>query len=347
MELHELKIELQSIFGDGLVSIIGSGLSCAEGLPGMSELASHICTIVAPQVPPDDAALWSVIAKAILTDGLENALLRHPPNGHIESLISIATAELISNRERDVITEVFNGTRTLRLTRLIGKMLKPSTGIPIITTNYDRLVEIAIEEAGLGVDTLFLGQFAGRLETKLSHLSFCRNVRLHGKRAIYSYQERALVFKPHGSLDWYLRDGSPVRYGGELPGATQLIITPGQNKFRNGYNSPFDIHRERANHAIDSAKKFLVVGYGFSDDHLETHLTPAIKLGKPTLILTHTLSTKAARLAGEYPNVLALDHATQAGITGTRVIHRQTDQFLPGLRLWDVDSFVSEVLEPS
>lgn len=312
----------------------------------MGDLAAHICREVTPQVAPADVALWANISAAITADGLEAALLKHPPNSGIEPLIGIATAELISSREREVVTEVFNGQRKLRLTRLVGKMLKPGSGIPIVTTNYDRLVEVAIEEAGLGVDTLFLGHFAGWLDPKHSHLSFCQNVRLHGKRPVYSYRERALVFKPHGSLDWYLREGRPVRYAGELPGATRLIITPGQNKFRNGYNSPFDIHRERGNHAIDHALRFLVLGYGFSDDHLETHLTPAIQSGKPTLILTYALSTKAAQLAAEHPNVLAMDHATQAGVAGTRVIHHQTDHFLPGLSLWDVNSFVSEVLEP-
>jgi hypothetical protein len=37
-----LKRELQSVFADGLVTVIGSGLSCAEGLPGMGALATEL-----------------------------------------------------------------------------------------------------------------------------------------------------------------------------------------------------------------------------------------------------------------------------------------------------------------
>lgn len=51
---------------------------------------------------------------------------------------------------------------------------------------------------------------------------------------------------------------------------------------RQGYESPFDHHRSRANQEIDRAGRFLVLGYGFNDDHLETHLSPSIKGGKPT-----------------------------------------------------------------
>jgi hypothetical protein len=54
--------------------------------------------------------------------------------------------------------EVFTKARTLRFARLLKHVLKPTTGVPVVTTNYDRLLEIAAEEAGLGVDTLFVGQ---------------------------------------------------------------------------------------------------------------------------------------------------------------------------------------------
>lgn len=346
MDLHLLKTELQSFFSDGLTTIVGSGLSCAEGLPGMGELAAHIRTVVGPQVSAPDVDLWNTISTAIAADGLEAALLKHPPSESIETLIGAATTTLISDRERTVLTEVFTGKRVLRLTRLFGRMLRPSSGIPVVTTNYERLVEVAAEEADLGVDTLFFGRFSGQLNPKQSDLSFRRHERLVGKQIKFSYLNRVQVFKPHGSLDWYLRDGKPVHHGGDLPGATRLIITPGRNKFRTGYDSPFDTHRERANRAIDQASRFLIIGYGFNDDHLETHLTPAIKSGRPTLLLTHTLSSKASSLALANSAVIALDFVNNSGVDGTRVIHRQTEHIFPGLNLWDVDSFVSEVLEP-
>lgn len=346
IDLHEVKRRLQQHLSDGLVTVVGSGLSCAEGLPGMAELADHLRAVVGSSLGGADSTLWETIVPLIEEKGLEAALLLTPPTASLEAAIASATASLVSERERKVVTEVFAGTRKLRLTKLVGHLLKPSNGIPIVTTNYDRLVEIAVEDAGFGVDTMFIGHFAGALNERESKLSFCRNVTFKKPNFTYHYRQRAVVYKPHGSLDWYLRDGKPVCYAGDLPGSTRLIITPGQNKFRNGYESPFDHHRSRANEAIDRASRFLILGYGFNDDHLETHLSPAIRGGKPTLMMTRSLSTKAEALAVGYPNVIALDHAQNAGVEGTRMIIDKTQSFVPGVTFWDVHSFIAEVLEP-
>ena len=346
MDLNEIKMRLQQHLSDGLVTVVGSGLSCAEGLPGMGELADHLRATVGPGLAGDDLAMWGVIAPLIGEMGLEAALLVKPPTPALEGSIASATAMFVSERERKVVMEVFAGTRKLRLTKLFRHLLKPSSGLPIVTTNYDRLVEIAVEEAGFGVDTMFVGHFAGTLNERESKLSFCRNVTFKKPNFTYHYRQRAIVYKPHGSLDWYLRDGNPVCYAGDIPGATRLIITPGQNKFRNGYESPFDHHRSRANEAIDRASRLLILGYGFNDDHLETHLSPAIRGGKPTLMMTRSLSAKAEALAVGHANVIALDHMEEAGIEGTRMIIDKAPSFVPGVAFWDVHSFIAEVLEP-
>lgn len=345
MNIHDLKLLLQQHLTDGLVTIVGSGLSCAEGLPSMGELATHLDATVTVGLAAADTDRWHAISPLLPAKGLEAALLEAPPTPGLEAAIVARTAELIAMRERQIVAEVFARTRTLRFTQLIKQLLKPQTGLPIVTTNYDRLIEVAVEEAGLGVDTLFVGHFAGELNEQESRLSFCREVTLKAGRAQYRYRPRANVFKPHGSLDWYHRDGKPVRYSGDLD-LPRLIITPGLNKFRNGYESPFDRHRERANSAIDRASRFLVIGYGFNDDHLETHLTPRIRGGVPTLLLTYGLSDNAAKLVNECGNVIAIQRAEQGGISGSGVFAARAETFFPGLDLWDLGSFVAEVLEP-
>ena len=193
---------------------------------------------------------------------------------------------------------------------------------------------------------MFRGRFAGRLNERESKMSFCKDVTMKKRDASFHYQPRAAIYKPHGSLDWYLRNQTPVAYEGDLPNCTRLIITPGHNKFRNGYNSPFDHHRARANEAIDRAKRFLILGYGFNDDHLETHLSPAIREGKPTLMLTHSLSPTAHLLATQNDSVIALDCWEEDGVKGTRMIANKGSTFFPNLAIWDLNSFISEILEP-
>jgi SIR2-like domain len=347
MDLHNVKVRLQEHLSDGLVTIVGSGLSCAEGLPGMGELATYLLAQVGDGLTGADATAWAAASALFATKGLEGALLAVPPTPAVEAAIATATGKMIAERERTVVSEVFAGTRKLRLTRLLPHLVKPAAGLTIVTTNYDRLVEIAAEEADIGADTMFVGRFAGQLNESESRMSFCRGVAIKPRRmATLQFRQRAIVYKPHGSLDWYARNGRPVFYAGELPDVPRLIITPGHNKFRNGYESPFDMHRSRANEAIDRAGRFLVLGYGFNDDHLETHLSPCIKSGKPTLMLTRSLSTVARQLALMHANVIALEYAEVSGVAGTTVIIEQKEFFIPGVGMWDVDSFVTEVLEP-
>lgn len=343
MELSALKKLLQEHFGDGLVLVIGSGLSCAEGVPGMSALGHHLVTHIPASLSPDDNKLWEAIHPLIETEGLEAALLKHAPTPSLEAAIVQSTGDFIATAEANIISEVFTNARTLRLTKLIPHLLKPDTGIPIITTNYDRLAELACEEAELGVDTMFCGHFAARLQPQDSYWSFCRSVKLVGKNVRYKFAPKANVFKPHGSLDWYHREGNPVRYAGALP-LPRLIITPGLNKFRSGYESPFDKHREKANDAIDKARRFLIIGYGFNDDHLETHLTPRIKAGVKTVILTYWLSPKAREIATANKSVIAAEFHDDSGIFGTRFIINGAEIFYPDLDYWDLDGFVKGVL---
>ncbi|SFU93108.1 SIR2 family protein [Xenorhabdus koppenhoeferi] len=347
LDLHELKLELQNHFTDGLVIIIGSGLSCAEGISGMSALADYLQNTIDDILSDDDKAFWSQLSPLIRENGLEEALLSKPLSPNLEEAIVAKTAELILADESKVIAEVFSRARILSFTRLLKHLIKPSDGLPIVTTNYDRLIEIAVEEAGWGVDTLFVGNFAGSLNERESKLSFCRDVlSSQGRKGVkYVFRERASIFKPHGSLDWYDRGGKPVRYSGDLD-LPRLIITPGLNKFRNGYESPFDKHRERANSAIDDAKSFLIIGYGFNDAHLETHLIPQIRRGIPTLLLTHTLSQKALTLAREQENVIAIQYTKIKSKTGSLIFFRKEEIFIPDLALWDLNIFIKEVFEP-
>lgn len=347
MELHDLKLTLQKHLTDGLVTIVGSGLSCAEGLPGMAQLATHLDATLSIGLEPTDVDKWKAISALLPAKGLEAALLTIPPTPGLEAAIIAQTTKLIEAHERQIIAEVFSRKRVLRFTRLVKHLLEPQTGLPVITTNYDRLIEVATEEAGLGVDNLFVGKFAGALNETESRLSFCRHVTLHRtkQRAQLLYRPRTTIFKPHGSLDWYHRDGKPVCYSGALD-LPRLIITPGLNKYRNGYESPFDLHLSRANSAIDSARQFLIIGYGFNDDHLETHLTPRIRSGVPTLLLTHGLSRNARKLVADCPNVIAIQHKNAAGASGSGVFCAREEFFYPDINIWDLEEFVTEVLEP-
>lgn len=351
-KVHVLKQYLQSHLSDGLVVIIGSGLSCSEGLPGMGALANFLNEKLPPVLLPEDKELWEKIAQLLGSIGLEATLLQHQPSESLEAAIVDLTGEYILPLERQIIANAISGQVQLRFSRLLKHLYRPSgasTGIPVVTTNYDRLIEVGAELAGFGADTLFVGSYAGQMDHQRSHFSFCKGVSTISSKAIRNQlRERVTLCKVHGSFDWYLRptDNTPIRHIGDL-NLPRLIITPGLNKYRNGYNPPFDKHREKANNAISNATKILVIGYGFNDDHLETYLRPKIKQGTPTVLLTYETSDKALELVGEAgSNFIALERSKeQADNNGTTLRTRDGAVEFPDSEIWDVNGFISEVFE--
>ncbi len=343
MELADVKRFCQDHFSDGLVTIVGSGLSVAEGISGMGALAEHLLKHVPIRIDSDSAANWNEISKALSSGiDLESALLSHAPTEQVEKAIVALTADLILTDEAKVLSEVLNSGRCLRFSKLLKHMLKPSSGIPIITTNYDRLIEVAIECAGLGIDSLFTGHHIARHDPLGSRHSLCRSVERRGRSVVREFCEHAVVLKPHGSLDWFRKETEPVRCTFPID-APRLIITPGATKFRGGYNQPFDAHRERANKEIDNAQRFLIIGYGFNDEHLQTHLENQLSRGKPALLITYELTGKSLDFIIQYPSLTAIIAERES--VGARVHHRGKSWSFPGVKLWDLGTFVTEVFE--
>jgi hypothetical protein len=342
-DLNNLKLKVQKHFSSGLVTVIGSGLSAAQGISGMGALADHLVASVPKQLTKSLAPTWEAIAKELKAgQGLEAALLRHPPQQDLESIIVKETAALMRRDEAKVIRNVVSKGKTLPLTRLLRQFSKSPPIINIITPNYDRLVEVAAEDAGLGVDTMFLGTMLGRYDATASSLSFVRSLRPTKKTVRKITAPRIELHKPHGSLDWCMRNGKPTRAAAEHID-TPLIITPGLNKYLHGYNVPFDRHREKANACIDKCTRLLIIGYGFNDDHLETHLSQAIGSVQVTLIISRTLSPKALQIINACPNVIAFEHGINGTQEGTIIWQGKRKEFLSGVHLWDVDKMVTEI----
>ena len=90
------------------------------------------------------------------------------------------------------------------------------------------------------------------------------------------------------------------------------------------------------------AVRLLVVGYGFNDDHLQTHLVKRVQDGTPTLILNRSASAKVEKLAEESPRCVCLSKPTAwAGVAMVTKGHRFEHQ---GHDLWDLGVLAKELL---
>ena len=80
MDISALKLAIQQHMSDGLVTIVGSGLSCAEGIPGMDALATHLCSAMPSLVTGPVLDEWANVSPNIIACGLEDGLTKIAPS---------------------------------------------------------------------------------------------------------------------------------------------------------------------------------------------------------------------------------------------------------------------------
>ncbi len=261
-----------------------------------------------------------------------------------ESLVEILTSEiatLVRHAELAAIGQIMDADAVPALGRLLDHTLKVSDITDVVTTNYDRLVEVHAARAGVSVDTMFYGHTLGRLNASRSHDELLRPRTVPGKASAMQLATwpHIRLAKPHGSLDWVSHHDQLLRSELEIPG-TKQIIAPGGGKYRLGYEIPFDAHRNRANDAIDGASALLFLGYGFNDEHLQTHLRhkfPQV----PVVIVAKELSANAKEYLALSDSAIGIE----AGSTDDhcRVIRGSTTVYLDS-PLWNLEDLVKEVL---
>lgn len=346
MLLGELKRRLQDHLTDGLVIIVGSGLSAHLGIATMSEVASHLQGNPPPALTTETRDQWKSVCDE-LTKGkdLETALNSVDLAAPVEEHIVRATAQLIEQQEYSIFQKAIAGHIKLPLGELFRHLAATASSIPVITTNYDRLIELAADVVNIGVDSMFSGQVMPRFDPSMSREALGYAAHTRKRDDIQrKYRKHIRLFKPHGSVDWYSHNDIPVRssVSVDLP---RLMIAPGKTKFVRGYEQPFDAHRNGANEAVDRAARFLILGFGFNDQQLETHLRPRIKTGRPCVIMTKVLTPNAAAVVSSSPDVLALSEGEMAGRKGTALTSDRTNAFYPGISLWNLATFLEEVLK--
>ena len=341
MELNELKEAIQEFFQENTVTVVGSGLSSAEDIPGMRDLAKYLAEEMPKRIydQPDVDAWGKISSELEAQGGLEAALLRNKPTERLEAVIRDLTARFVGEAEKKILVEVMQGKRVLRFSDYLARFNLRNDGITVITPNYDRLIEYACEFSKVRVDTLFVGNYFAHFNPNQSKYMFCKGpVRRNNKQTL-TYSPRVTLYKPHGCLSWHMIDDEPY----SIPNSSYedcLIITPGLNKYREGYSSPFDIHRTKANDAIDAADRYIIIGYGFNDDHLETHLVRQLQRGKPALILARSIYEKTRELINNSDNIFALCRGNN---DGTEVLTSAEQCFFDDINLWDLREMLKEV----
>jgi hypothetical protein len=347
LNLDSIYTHIQKMFTPRITTVIGSGLSCAYGLPGMGSLADSLLDSMPSLIR--DAGLaddnWSVVAEKLAEGaGLEVALNSLPSDDPLMPLVVSLTAQIVLAAERSAMSEMLTSSEPCMIRQLLSYITKSTAAANVITTNYDRLVELACALGDITVDTGFSGNSIGRYDEVASKEQLVLVRRAGRRQPTIASKTHVRLAKPHGSLDWYDYLGQPVRSEIELA-SRRLMITPGLSKYKSGYERPFDSQKNRATKAIDDASSLLFVGYGFNDDHLQTHLNPQFGKGVRTTILTQALTESALAYVEQFPAILALDMWPDDPASTRARMYGETLK-VEGIALWNLAVLIPEVISP-
>lgn len=268
--------------------LVGSGSSAPHGLPLMGELGEHLLVSLNETYSGD--VEWDAFKDNIENgQDLETALSNITLPEAIIGDIKIVTWKFISTRDLKLFNKVISYQEQIPLARLIGKFYQVHPKcVHIITTNYDRVVEYACDSLGVPVNTGFRGDcfknFGG---------VFCSTNGIN-------------IIKVHGSLDVFKNSKNqiisvPMQY--DIPdGLAPELITPGLSKYQAVLKGTSRELLMESDQLIDKAESYLCIGYGFNDEQIQENIIKNISRGKSILIITKTLSERAAELLASNAN---------------------------------------------
>jgi hypothetical protein len=343
LELSAVKRTLQDHLREGLLIVVGSGLSAAEGIPGMGALADHLKKAIPLHLVGTPDPAWTVVVTALdAGDSLEAAMSKADLLQTTVEMIVAETAQLIAAKERTVLAKVLTGERELPFTAFVNHLFKAGKKFHLITTNYDRLIEFAAEVAEIGVDSRYFGYLHATLNPKRSADAH-RESYYSGRNPQFRDQPCLCVHKPHGSLDWFQVNRKIVRCPVDV-GRVPVIITPGTDKYQKSFQFAFDDQRTAGNRAASMANRLLFIGYGFNDDHLEQYLCPNLTMTRPTVIVTQTLSDNALKAIRNSKGTEVIALCAASNIGWTRIINQDGEELTVTEQLWNLEGFNKGVL---
>lgn len=351
----DLFLEVQRIFRATPAVLVGSGFSCGFGLPGMGDLGTHLLAKVEPLLKADDAkALWLGAADAIkanLEAGLNTIPQGAAGRDEVVTAIRHETAKLIlaatAYAERLILEDPAPGghapARLLR--RLFEGAPQNAESIPIITTNYDTLLELFCDLAELPLDTGFTGfrrrkpRIAPIFQTQYSRVWAAE--KRGGYQADHRPCKTVRLHKPHGSISWLATPDGPVEALNDNTDAARAIVIPGPSKYQDALvNTLFDSMRTEMNGVVVGASALFCLGFGFNDDHLQGVIRARLDARMPMILLTRGATESIEQILQTYPHAIAF-FKQDAGAT----CRWQGNSFVVDEPLWQLDDFLKKFLE--
>lgn len=217
-------------------------------------------------------------------------------------LLNLVQSVLAS--ERAFLTSVTSGSndgrraRMLLVSFLLSFASRAATRerLRLFTTNYDRFIEYACDEAGLRIVDRFVGALSPVFRS--SRLDVDMHYNPPGIRGEPRYLEGVIHFtKLHGSLDW-VADGRQIRRIGLPFGAPEshpyvpssplgsVIVYPNPAKDVETNEYPYaDLFRDFSSAVCRPNTALVTYGYGFGDDHINRVIRDMLSIPSTHLVI--------------------------------------------------------------
>jgi hypothetical protein len=271
--------------------VLGSGASVPFRIPGMWALGNFLKEEMHFEAPEDIEQFHEFKHALEEFQDLEISLSKLNLRESLLQQIISKTWEYISKYDLEAYESLLDQARSFPLADLVSFLVSPSQKkLTIVTTNYDRIAEIAASRAKCYICTGYA----------MSYLGHANDIhRARETKTLRGFNGQVNIWKVHGSLDWFkgpdgvvshfpLRKNIPSNYFAQ-------IVTPGLRKYNETHNEPYRTILAEADKEIERANFFLCIGYGFNDSHVQEKLISQIRGNKPIIVITKQLSPNAKK----------------------------------------------------
>ena len=350
---------IREFFGDKPFVFFGTGMSCAlDTRFGMPSLKDELTVNVFPDSQdPEQVRQWNMVMESLQKGyDLETSLNRVVDSTLLQKIMS-ATGRIISCIDREYALQISNcevkWPATAFFKRLVDTLPESDRVLHVLTPNYDTLFEHACDSVGI----LYTSGFFGGLERQINWSAVNRSMLqvqkvIRGRRLENDYKNRSHVrlYKVHGSLNLFFHRNTVVENNAWMWDAPdfsdRVMITPGLSKHEMLQNYRQELLKP-ADEAIDKSHRFLFLGYGFNDSHLEAYIKQKlITQACKGLIVTRDSNPRIESLLKQAQNLWLVCKTQEDSVDGTRVFNKQYSDWLvlPKRRLWDIETFTTEIL---
>ena len=150
------------------------------------------------------------------------------------------------------------------------------TAIEIFTTNYDMLMEQALEDLGVPYFDGFVGARRSFFDLRAIEDNL---IPVHWSR----------LWKIHGSINWYqekIEEENVVYRSSEIKKDASHLIYPSHLKYEESRKMPYLALIDQLNRFIRRKSSFLILsGYSFNDGHLNDTIMNALKANPTAMVL--------------------------------------------------------------